>query len=114
MNRVLRVVWYSIGAVAVAVVLVTVVFPTRDFIDQKEQIADTEATLAALRQEIDDLDGELATFSDPTHVERIAREQLSLVQPGDELYRLAVDPQRALDLPNAWPLPGVRKLLTGE
>ncbi|MFT7645309.1 MAG: cell division protein FtsB [Candidatus Poriferisodalaceae bacterium] len=114
MNRLFKYLWYVVGSIVVVVVLVTVVFPTREFLDQKAEIAETEATLAALRNEVEDLDEQLATFEDPTDVERIAREQLSLVQPGDQLYRLTVDPRDALDLPDAWPLPGVRKMLTGE
>jgi cell division protein FtsB len=113
-RRVFRVVWAVCGAVVVVGVLLLVVFPTNRYVDQRDDIRDTETKLAALRRETSALEEELATFSDPSHIERVALEQLSLVAPGEELYRLSIDPRDAIEFPTSWPLPGVRRILTGE
>ena len=113
-NRLLRAITALVVLAAVVVLLLMLVFPTRVYFEQRERIADAEATLAALRSETASLAIEVRAGTDPVVVERVAREQLGLIREGDRLYRLSVDPADAVDLPVSWPLPGVRHLLTGE
>jgi len=113
-SRLVRLLGGLIALTAVVAMLVLVVFPTQALFDQRERIDDAEATLAALRTESVGLEERVSAGTDPIVVERVAREQLSLVREGDLLYRLSVDPADAVDLPASWPLPGVRHLLTGE
>jgi cell division protein FtsB len=110
----LRIGFGALGTMAVLAVLLVLVFPTRQYRDQRDRIDDSRVTLAALRAETTALQEQVQSMGDPVVVERLAREQLSLLQPGDELYRLSIDPRDALDLPANWPLPGLRVLLTGE
>lgn len=102
------------AAAGVVVMLIVGVFPTGDYLGQRDRIRQAEATLAALRTETAQLEARVAAGTDPVVVERVAREKLGLVREGDRLYRLSVDPADAVELPGDWPLPGVRHLLTGE
>ncbi len=113
-SRLVRAFTVLVALTAVVAILLLLVFPTQALLDQRQRIDDAEATLAALRSESSGLEDRVAAGTDPIIVERVAREQLSLVREGDILYRLSVDPANAVDLPASWPLPGVRHLLTGE
>lgn len=97
----------SVGLLAV------LLFPWQSLTSQRRNIAHAEETLARLQAETSHLSEQVADARDPVVVERIAREQLSLVREGDTLYRLNVDPADAVNLPRAWPLPGVAHLLGG-
>jgi cell division protein FtsB len=113
-NGLVRLITVLVAVAAVAVILLMLVFPTQAYFEQRDRIDDAEATLAALRRETTELERRVAAGTDPVVVERVAREQLSLVREGDRLYRLSVDPADAVDLPVTWPLPGVRHLLAGQ
>ena len=113
-GRFLRLVTVLIATATAVVLLMMLVFPTQQYFDQRDEITEAEANLAALRRETADLQARVAAGRDPVVVERVAREQLSLVREGDQLYRLSVDPAEAVRLPPTWPLPGVRHLLTGN
>lgn len=91
--------------------LAVVLFPWQSLTSQRRSIAESEDTLTRLQAETTHLATQVAQAQDPVVVERIAREQLSLVREGDTLYRLSVDPAEAVSLPPAWPLPGVAHLL---
>ena len=91
--------------------LAVLLFPWQSLTSQRRSIAHAEETLARLQAETSHLSERVADAKDPVVVERIAREQLSLVREGDTLYRLNVDPADVVNLPPAWPLPGVAHLL---
>lgn len=110
----LRIGFGVVGSIAVVAVLLLLVFPTQQYLGQRDNIDDARETLAALRAETAALDEQVRSMDDPVVVERLAREQLSLTHPGEQLYRLNVDPRTALEWPAAWPLPGLKALLTGE
>lgn len=95
----------SVGLLAV------LLFPWQSLTSQRNNIAHAEETLARLQAETSHLSEQVADAKDPVVVERIAREQLSLVREGDTLYRLNVDPADVVNLPPAWPLGGVAHLL---
>ena len=96
------------GAVALLAVLL---FPWQSLTNQRRRIDDATDTLARLQAETAHLEDRVAEARDPVVVERIAREQFSLVREGDQLIRLSVDPADAVTLPPAWPLPGLAHLL---
>ena len=77
--------------VGLAVVLTNVV-PVRHIVAQNEQVAAAEDQLAALRRENRLLEAEAEALQTPTEVERIARETLGYVDPGEVAYRI-VDPE---------------------
>lgn len=91
--------------------LAVLLFPWQTLTSQRRSIDHAEDTLGRLQTETAHLATQVAEAKDPVVVERIAREQLSLVREGDTLYRLNVDPAEVITLPPAWPLPGVAHLL---
>ena len=76
--------------VGLAVVLTNVV-PVRQIVAQNQQVETAEEQLAALRSENRRLESEAEALQTPTEVERIARETLGYVDPGEVAYRV-VDP----------------------
>ena len=102
-----------IVAIAAVGVLAVLLFPWQNLSSQRRSIDHATETLARLQAETNHLEQRVAVATDPVVVERIAREQLSLVREGDTLYRLNVDPADAVSLPPAWPLPGLAHLLGG-
>ena len=60
-----------------------------------------------------DLETRLERAQDKTIIKREARKQMSLVEPGDELFRVVV-PADVIDFPKGWYLPGVEYLVTGK
>ncbi len=91
--------------------LAVLLFPWQSLTSQRRSIDHAADTLERLQAETSHLAVQVAEAKDPVVVERIAREQLSLVREGDTLYRLNVDPADVITLPPAWPLPGVAHLL---
>ena len=91
--------------------LAVLLFPWQSLTSQRRSIDHAADTLERLQAETSHLAAQVADAKDPVVVERIAREQLSLVREGDTLYRLNVDPADVIALPAAWPLPGVAHLL---
>ena len=91
--------------------LAVLLFPWQSLTSQRRNIDHASDTLARLQAETAHLATQVAQANDPVVVERIAREQLSLVRDGDTLYRLNVDPADVVKLPPAWPLRGVAHLL---
>ena len=77
--------------VGLAVVLTNVV-PVRQIVAQYEQVETAEEQLAALRRENRILEAKSEALQTPTEVERIARETLGYVDPGEVAYRV-VDPE---------------------
>ncbi len=92
-------------------VLSALLIPWQSLAAQRHNIDHATETLARLQAETSDLAAQVAEAKDPVVVERIAREQLSLVREGDMLFRLNVDPADVVTLPAAWPLPGLAHLL---
>ncbi|MDE0133854.1 MAG: septum formation initiator family protein [Acidimicrobiaceae bacterium] len=91
--------------------LAVLLFPWQSLTSQRRSIDHAADTLERLQAETSHLAVQVAEAKDPVVVERIAREQLSLVREGDTLYRLNVDPADVITLPSSWPLPGVAHLL---
>jgi len=97
--------------VSVVGLLAVLLFPWQSLNSQRRNIDHAADTLERLQAETAHLADQVADARDPVVVERIAREQLSLVREGDTLYRLNVNPAEVITLPPAWPLPGVAHLL---
>jgi cell division protein FtsB len=91
------------GGAGLLVVLAVGVFPTRSFLAQRDDLADTQHRLAVLREQNEQLEDQLERLSTPEEVERIAREQYNLVRPGEEAYSVLPAPLPALELPDLWP-----------
>jgi cell division protein FtsB len=106
--------------VAISVVLLAGValvaaslFPYQKYRDQGKSIDRAEQVLSELQERREKIQLQLERAQDPKVVERLAREQLSLVKPGDEIFRVVV-PADIINLPPGWHLPGIEYLVTGD
>jgi cell division protein FtsB len=93
---------FTVRALVMFVVLsiaFVLVFPTlRQYLDQQVALEQLRAEVAQAERERDDLQAELARWSDPAYVEAQARERLAFVMPGERALRVA-DPEVVPDTP---------------
>jgi len=82
----------SLGVLVVVVVAAAGIFPFRQIIERQESVDLAEGKLQALQSENLRLQQQMAALETPEEVERIAREQFGLVQPG-EIGFVAVAPE---------------------
>lgn len=75
----------SMLALIVAALLVLAT-PLKTLIEQRQQIAQLEASLAEAQDAVDDLNEEVARWSDPAYIQAQARERLYYILPGDISY----------------------------
>ena len=69
--------------VLVASLLLLAVVPARTFLDQRGRIFELERRAAELEAENEALSSEVARLHDPAELERLARECLGMVAPGE-------------------------------
>lgn len=60
--------------------------PLKTLIEQRQQIAQLEASLAEAQDAVDDLNEQVARWSDPAYIQAQARERLYYILPGDVSY----------------------------
>lgn len=87
--------------------------PLRQYSDQGKSIDRAEQELSTLQEQRERLKFLIERAQDPKIIKREARRQLSLVQPGDEIFRVVV-PADIINLPPGWHLPGVQHLVAGD
>src|SRR5690606_2718720 len=75
----------SMLALVVAGLLVLAA-PLKTLIEQRQQIAQLEQSLAEAQDAVDDLNEQVARWSDPAYIQAQARERLYYVLPGDVSY----------------------------
>jgi cell division protein FtsB len=100
-------------AAAVIALAATTFRPYRQYLDQGRSIEQAKQELFELEQRRSDLETRLERAQDKTIIKREARKQMSLVEPGDELFRVVV-PSDVINLPRGWYLPGIEYLITGK
>lgn len=72
------------GLAAVVALLATAsVVPLRQYAEQRGELAELEREVAELRAERDRLEAEVERLQDPEFLERLARECLGMVRPGE-------------------------------
>jgi cell division protein FtsB len=69
--------------IAVGLLVMLALVPARTFFDQRGRIAELERRTADLQQENARLNATIARLNDPAELERLARECLGLVAPGE-------------------------------
>ena len=84
-------VWFLAASVTCGV-LAFAVFPTRTFLDQRQDLAAAEERIRLLDAENKRLEARVQKLHTDTEVERLAREQYSLVRPGEEAYAVLPAP----------------------
>ena len=87
-----RLLWPVLGAAALVVFLVAGVFPTRTYLQQREEIATAERKLDVLTSENQKLGDRVEQLHTDREIERLAREQYNLVRPGEEAYAILPGP----------------------
>lgn len=76
----------TLALLVVGLALVTAVIPFRQIIDQQRRVEAAAAELEAITADNRTLENEVAALSTPEEIERLAREQLGYVMPGDIAY----------------------------
>jgi cell division protein FtsL len=69
--------------VAVALLGMVAVVPARQYLDQRGRIGELEHQAAEIERENAELRAQIAKLSDPLELERLARECLGMVAPGE-------------------------------
>jgi cell division protein FtsL len=69
--------------VVVGFLFVVALIPARQVLDQRSRIGELEREATRLEQQNDALRAEIAKLQDPAEIERLARECLGLVRPGE-------------------------------
>jgi cell division protein FtsB len=59
------------------------IVPVREYLDQRGRIAELERQAAGLREENHGLRAQMERLRDPVYLERLARECLGMVMPGE-------------------------------
>ncbi|MEO5920907.1 MAG: septum formation initiator family protein [Pseudolysinimonas sp.] len=66
--------------------LLVLAAPLKTLVEQRQQIAQLEASLAEAQDAVDDLNEEVARWEDQAYIEAQARERLFYILPGDVSY----------------------------
>jgi len=73
----------AILAVVVMVLLLYMMVPLRSYLEQRSRLAQLQRQSQVLQQQQADLLRQIAQLQDPNYLQRIARECLGLVRPGE-------------------------------
>ena len=87
-----RALWGVVAGVVVAVGLFLFGYPTRTYLEQRAQLNQQQAKLDQLTAQNQDLSGEASRLQNTAEIERIARQDYGLVQPGQEAYAILPAP----------------------
>jgi cell division protein FtsB len=77
---------------AICAVVLTLVYPAREYFAQRRQISDLQQQVAADKQNITDAQLANKLERDPKYIEDQARERLNMVMPGDQVFQLRPTP----------------------
>ncbi len=77
---------------AIAILLVMAAAPMRQAYQQRQALAQEKMRLQALQRENSSLEQRLERLNDPEYQEKLAREQLGLVRPGETSYVVVPGP----------------------
>jgi cell division protein FtsL len=98
-----RLLWLALLAILALAVLAIGVFPTRQYIDQRNDAARRQATLEQLRAENAKLQAQVDALGTDAEIERIARSEYGFVLPGEETYVVLPPPNTGPQIPSVWP-----------
>lgn len=90
-------------ALTLGAILIMALAPARQLYAQQRSISGEETKLSALAKENARLEQRLARLQDPDYIEKLAREQLGMVRPGEISY--VVVPPEASNPEEAPPKP---------
>ncbi len=85
--------WRTAVIAGVVMLALALIMPSlRVYFEQQQQLQQLRADAATAQAEVDDLNGEVARWDDPSFLVAQARERLAYVFPGETPYRV-VDPE---------------------
>lgn len=99
--------WLAVLLIVALAITLAGIFPFRQLLAQQRQVESTEAKLDALVIENERLAEEAELLQTQAEIERVAREELGLVRPGETGYRVEVPPTRSeppSEVPSAQPV----------
>ena len=73
-------------AVVMCAIALSLAYPVREYIGQRQQIDQLLATQQSLSQQVKNLQAEQRKFSDPGYIEQQARDQLHYCMTGEKCY----------------------------
>ena len=73
----------AVLAVILTALLFYLVVPLRTYVDQRNRLSQLERQTTVLREQNHKLLGQISQLNDPAYLERIARECLGMVKPGE-------------------------------
>lgn len=76
----------SVAVLVVAVAVTTNALPLRQIVEQQQEVAEARATLDRLSRENAILTDQVTALQTPVEIERLAREKLGYVRPGEAAY----------------------------
>ena len=92
-----RAAWPLMVSVVIVGLLFLAVFPTRTYLGQRRDLSAAQQRLEVLNSENARLAARVDRLNTDQEIERLAREQYSLVKPGEEAYAILPSPQAAAD-----------------
>jgi hypothetical protein len=100
--------WPLVGFAALLLFLAAAVFPTRTYLQQRDQMAAEQEKVQILTAENQKLAARVTELHTDAEIERLAREQYNLVKPGEEAYAILPgpdDPEPEIANPSPAPPP---------
>ncbi len=95
--------WLAVLLIVALAITLAGIFPFRQLLAQERQVEAAQAKLDALMLENERLEEEATLLMTPIEVERIAREELGLVRPGEVGYAVEAPPVRSDAPPDGVP-----------
>nr|WSZ96407.1 septum formation initiator family protein [Streptomyces sp. NBC_00857] len=78
-------------ALVVCTLVVALAYPMRQYVSQRNEIADQERLTREAKQRVEELRDEKERLQDDAYIERLAREHLHYLKPGETGYTV-IDP----------------------
>jgi cell division protein FtsB len=88
-----RAAWSLVALVVLVGAMFLFVFPTRTYLSQRQSLAATRQRVHVLSIQNKELAARVQKLNTDAEIERLAREQYSLVRPGEEAYAILPAPQ---------------------
>ena len=90
-----RLSWFTLSILGLIVAaLLVLAAPLKELVLQRQQIAELQASIDQAQQDVDDLNAQVARWSDPAYIQAQARERLYYILPGDISYLIVGQPQQ--------------------
>lgn len=85
----------TFALIMIGLALVTTVIPFRQIVEQQNRLEAARAELVAVEAENQLLESEVTALNTPPEIERLARENLGYVMPGETAY-VILDPEETI------------------